>query len=191
MMPIAPSFAQAAADAAPTVVASVNPPASVKDLPKEIKGTVAYRLGSGDKVRLKVYNEDTLTGEYVVDGSGSISLQLIGAVQVAGKTVPEVIDLIAGTLKNGGFMLNPSVTMEVLNYRPFYVLGEIKEPGTYAYVSDMTVLNAIALAGGYTYRAQKKKVTIVSESEPDKERVAGPGDIVKPGDIIRVPERFF
>ena len=158
----------------------------------ELKGTTAYRLGAGDKVRLTVYNEDTLSGEYEVDGSGNLSIQLIGAIPVAGKSVPEVISRIQAVLKDGGYILNPSVAMEVLNYRPFYVIGEVKDPGKYAYVSDMSVLNAVALAGGYTYRARKDKVLIVRADDPDrKEKPAGPADEVRPGDIIRIPERFF
>jgi polysaccharide export outer membrane protein len=158
----------------------------------EIKGTTGYKLGAGDKVRLTVYNEDTLSGEYEVDSTGNLSIQLIGTIPAVGKTIPEVQALVVGALKNGGYMLNPSVAMEVLNYRPFYVIGEIKEPGKYPYVSDMNVLNAVALAGGYTYRAKKDKVLIVRANDPEKkEKAAGPTDQVMPGDIIRVPERFF
>jgi polysaccharide export outer membrane protein len=158
----------------------------------EIKGTAAYRLGSGDKVRVTVYNEDTLSGEYEVDGSGNLSIQLIGTIPAVGKTLPEVTAQVRAALTQGGYMLNPSVAIEVLNYRPFYVIGEIKEPGKYAYVSDMSVLNAVALAGGYTYRAKKDKVLIIRANDPEKkEKTAAPNDEVLPGDIIRVPERFF
>ena len=158
----------------------------------ELKGTTAYRLGSGDKVRLTVYNEDTLSGEYEVDGSGNLSIQLVGAIPAAGRTVPEVIALVITSLKNGGYMLNPSVAMEVLNYRPFYVIGEVKDPGKYAYVSDMNMLNAVALAGGYTYRAKKDKVMVIRSSDPEhKERPVSTSEQVMPGDILRIPERFF
>ncbi|RVT89899.1 polysaccharide export protein [Sphingomonas crocodyli] len=158
----------------------------------ELKGTSGYRLGAGDKVKITVYNEDMLSGQYEISGSGIMSLPLIGEVPVAGRSVPEVIAYLTKTLKDGGYMLNPSVSMEVMNYRPFYVLGEIKDPGKYAYVSDMNVLNAVALAGGYTYRAKKDKALIIRASDPEKkEQVAKPGDQVMPGDIIRIPERFF
>lgn len=180
---VSPAFAQSAAPQA--VTQSALPSAVAPD-------TAGYILGAGDKVRLTVYNEDTLSGQYEVDGSGNLSIQLIGTIAAAGRSVPEVIRLISDRLKEGGYMLNPSVAMEVLNYRPFYVIGEVKDPGKYAYVSDMTVLNAVALAGGYTYRAKKDKVLIVRASDPaKKEAVAAPGDHVGPGDIIRVPERFF
>ncbi|WP_219822568.1 polysaccharide biosynthesis/export family protein [Sphingomonas montanisoli] len=157
-----------------------------------VRGTEGYRLGAGDKVKIAIYNEDMLSGQYEISGAGMMSLPLIGEVPVAGRSVPEVITYLTKTLKDGGYMLNPSVSMEVLNYRPFYVLGEIKDPGKYAYVSDMNVLNAVALAGGYTYRAKKDKVLIIRASDPEKkEQVAKPGDQVMPGDIIRIPERFF
>ncbi len=151
----------------------------------------AYRLGSGDKLRITVYNEDTLSGEYEVDGSGTLALKLIGTVPAGGKTIPEITKAIEDKLKEG-YLLNPSVAIEVLNYRPFYVLGEVKEPGKYAYVSGMTVLNAVALAGGYTYRAKQSRVLVIRANDPAKEeQEADKNTVIMPGDIIRVPERFF
>ena len=185
---VQPAVAQGVASApVPAQVAAAPAPVS-----GDLKGTDGYRLVAGDKVKIAIYNEDTLSGQYEISGAGMMSLPLIGEVPVAGRSVPEVIAFLTKTLKDGGYMLNPSVSMEVLNYRPFYVLGEIKDPGKYAYVSDMNVLNAVALAGGYTYRAKKDKVLIIRASDPEKkEQVAKPGDQVMPGDIIRVPERFF
>lgn len=151
----------------------------------------AYLLGPGDKVRITVYNEETLSGEYEVDGSGTLALQLIGSLHVAGQTVPQITAAIVAKLKEG-YLQNPSVAIEVLNYRPFYVLGEVKEPGKYPYVSGMTVLNAIALAGGYTYRGKKDKALIIRASDPEKkEATVTPTTVVMPGDIIRIPERVF
>lgn len=155
------------------------------------QAVAAYRLGSGDKVRITVYNEDTLSGEYEVDGSGNLNLQLIGTIKVLNASIPEVTAVIVGRLKEG-YLVNPSVAIEVLNYRPFYVLGEVKEPGKYPYVSGMSVLNAIALAGGYTYRGKKDRAMVIRASDPEKrEKPLGPNAIIMPGDIIRVPERFF
>ncbi|MES2987778.1 MAG: polysaccharide biosynthesis/export family protein [Pseudomonadota bacterium] len=151
----------------------------------------AYRLGSGDKVRLTVYNEDTLSGEYEVDGSGNLSIQLIGTISAAGKTLPEVKGVVEARLKDG-YMVNPSIALEVLNYRPFYVLGEVKEPGKYPFVSGMTVLNAIVLAGGYTYRGKKDKAYVIRASDPEKKEIMlGPNSVIMPGDIVRIPERIF
>lgn len=154
-------------------------------------GADAYRLGAGDKLRITVFNEETLSGEYEVDGSGVLALKLIGTIEAGGKTVPEITKAIEEKLKDG-YLRNPSVAIEVLNYRPFYVLGEVKEPGKYAYVSGMTVLNAVALAGGYTYRAKQSRVLVIRANDPSKkEEVADPNTVIMPGDIIRVPERFF
>ena len=179
------------------VSGSILPPAMAADLaPPAVTTTTtgdaaAYRLGSGDKVRLSVYNDDTLSGEYEVDGSGNLALKLIGVVPAQGRTLPELTAEITAKLRDG-YMRDPSVAVEVLNYRPFYVLGEVKEPGKYAFVSGMTVLNAVALAGGYTYRGRKDSVMVIRASDPDKkEQSALPSDSVMPGDIIRVRERFF
>lgn len=151
----------------------------------------AYRLGPGDKLRITVFNEETLSGEYEVDGSGVLAMKLLGIIPAGGKTVPEVTRSIEDKLKEG-YLLNPSVAIEVLNYRPFYVLGEVKEPGKYAYVTGMTVLNAVALAGGFTYRAKQRRVLVIRATDPDKkEEVAEQNTVIWPGDIIRVPERFF
>jgi protein involved in polysaccharide export with SLBB domain len=151
----------------------------------------AYRLGAGDKLRITVFNEDTLSGEYEVDGSGVLALKLLGIIPAGGRTVPEVTKSIEDKLKEG-YLLNPSVAIEVLNYRPFYVLGEVKEPGKYAYVTGMSVLNAVALAGGYTYRAKQRRVLVIRANDPQKkEEVADQNTVIMPGDIIRVPERFF
>ena len=138
-----------------------------------------------------MFNEETLSGEYEVDGLGVLALKLIGIIEAGGKTVPDITRMIEDKLKKG-YLLNPSVAIEVLNYRPFYVLGEVKEPGKYAYVSGMTVLNAVALAGGYTYRAKQTRVLVVRANDPSKnEKVADQKTVIMPGDIIRVPERFF
>ncbi|PTQ13150.1 polysaccharide biosynthesis protein [Sphingomonas oleivorans] len=178
----------------PAIVSNTPPASETPNLAATTSSDVdvnAYRLGAGDKVRVTVYNEDTLSGEYEVDGSGNLAMQLIGALPAVDRTIPEITRAIEDKLKDG-YMRNPSVAVEVLNYRPFYVLGEVKEPGKYPYVSGMTVLNAVALAGGYTYRGRKDRVMIVRAADQDKkEQRAAPTETVMPGDIIRIPERFF
>ena len=175
-------------------LAAADPATSNEAAPKAATTSseaAAYRLGAGDKLRITVFNEETLSGEYEVDGSGVLALKLIGTIEAGGKTVPEVTQVIEEKLKDG-YLRNPSVAIEVLNYRPFYVLGEVKEPGKYAYVSGMTVLNAVALAGGYTYRAKQSRVLVIRANDPSKkEEVADQNTVIMPGDIIRVPERFF
>ena len=168
------------------------PPSNIPAVVDQDQTISAYQLGSGDKVRLRVYNEETLSGEYEVDGTGSLSVPLIGAVPVAGKSVQEVITAITSALRSGGFMLNPSVSMEVLLYRPFYVLGEVKQPGRYPYVSNMSALNAVALAGGFTYRANRRKVSISrAGNSSGKERKVLVTEPIMPGDVIRVGQRIF
>lgn len=150
----------------------------------------AYRLGSGDKLRITVYNEEDVTGEYEVDSSGNVSLKLIGSVPAAGRTLPELVKIIEAKLLDG-YLLNPRVAIDVLNYRPFYVLGEVNDPGSYPYVSGITVLKAIALAGGFTFRAKTSKIELLHADAPDKPILVDQNAVLLPGDIVRVKERFF
>lgn len=154
--------------------------------------TAGYRLGGGDKVRLTVFGEEDLSGEFEVDGTGRLSLPLIGDIQAGGRTLPDVEKLIMATLTEG-YLVNPRVNLQVLNFRPFFILGEVNKPGSYPYVNDMTVINAVALAGGYTPRAAVGKVYVKrAGNAADKGETAVPEDArINPGDIIRVDERFF
>lgn len=156
-----------------------------------LAGTPRYELGSGDQIRVTVYGEEDLSGEFVLDGTGTISMPLIGTVSVGGNDLPAAERLIVEQLADG-FLINPRVSIEVLNYRPFYILGEVNEPGSYAYVSGMTVLNAVALASGFTYRASENKIEVTRRinGEERKFRIEITAQVL-PGDILRVPERFF
>jgi len=151
----------------------------------------AYTLGAGDKVRITVYNEPDLSGEFEVSGQGLVSVPLLGQVQVIGKTTGEVQALL--TQKYGkDYLVNPSVTVEVMNYRPFFIIGEVNHPGSYPYVSGMTVINAVALAGGYTPRANHEGIKIKHSNESTEQERDGKEDsVVLPGDVIEVAERFF
>lgn len=152
--------------------------------------TLDYRLGSGDKLRVIVFGEDDLSGEFDVTGSGMVSLPLIGQVRAQGLTVDEFETAIRKKLLDG-YLKNPRVSVEVLNYRPFYIIGEVNEPGQYPYTSGMSVLNAVAVAGGYTYRANEDRVYI-TRGDGDEQAYAAEQSIkVLPGDVVRVPERFF
>lgn len=154
-------------------------------------GDAAYRLGPGDKLRVTVFNEKDLSGDFDVSDQGVISLPLIGQVHVGGKTLTEADALVAG-LYGAKYLVNPRVNIEVLNYRPFFIIGEVQKPGSYPYVSDMTVLNAVALAGGYTPRADKNDILIKRGGDPSaKEKPATEDTKVLPGDVVRVRERFF
>jgi len=149
------------------------------------------RLAAGDRIRLTVYGEDKLSGEYQIDSDGSVSLPLAGTVQAAGLTKPELVRTLPTQLK-GGYLRNPRVTEDVVSYRPFYVLGEVQKPGEYQFRSGLNVLSAIAVAGGATYRAHTSKVYIQrSGSTQLNEYPQSPTVQVLPGDVVRVPERFF
>ena len=151
----------------------------------------AYKLGSGDKIRVTVFNEKDLSGDYDVTDQGFVALPLIGQVKVSGETVSEVADVITRAYGKD-YLVNPRVSVEVLNYRPFFILGEVQKPGSYPYVSGMTVLQAVTLGGGYTPRADQDKILIKRADRPnDGEQRAKEDSAVLPGDIIRVQERFF
>ena len=150
-----------------------------------------YTLGSGDKVRVNVFGQADLAGEYVVDGAGFVQLPLIGQMKAAGLTVTEFQKEITAKFADG-YLVNPSIDVQVTAYRPFYIIGEVKSPGQYPYVNGMSILNAVALAGGYTDRADKSEVYIRRNgSSKETEWPADETTKVNPGDIIRVSERFF
>jgi polysaccharide export outer membrane protein len=151
----------------------------------------AYVLGSGDKLRVTVFGNEDVSGEVEIDPSGQITLPLIQGVPAAGKTVAQLSEEIYHRL-SPDFIKTPRITIEVLNYRPFYIFGEVQRPGSYPYVAGMTVMNAIALAGGFTYRADKDEVKIVRGTDKTRKAIDGRRtDIVMPGDVIEVKERFF
>lgn len=155
------------------------------------QGTLDYKLGSGDRVRVTVFGHEDLSGEFEVDGSGNVSLPLIRNVTAHGLTVSELEQTIIDRLKPD-YLKDPSVSVDVLNYRPFYIYGEVNQPGSYAYVNGMTVVKAIAMAGGFTYRAKKSRVEIIRANDASKTpQEAGRDTLVLPGDVIEVPERFF
>src|SRR5215831_3550386 len=121
--------------------------------------TGAYRLGTGDKVRVTVFGEKDLSGDFDVNDQGVVALPLIGPTKLAGKTISEAEAQITQSYAKD-YLVNPRVNVEVLNYRPFFILGEVKNPGSYPFVNGMTVVNAVALAGGYTPRANPKNIEV-------------------------------
>jgi polysaccharide export outer membrane protein len=145
----------------------------------------------GDKIRITVFGEDKLSGEYPVDNAGFVSMPLIGSIQAAGLTKPELEQSLAKQLQSK-YLRNPRVTVESVNFRPFYVLGEVQRPGEYPYRSGLNVLSAIAIAGGATYRASTSKVMIQRSGTPELvEHPQSPNIQILPGDVVQVPERFF
>ena len=173
--------------ASPTVAAPgtnpvATPAAAVSD---------EYKLGVGDRVRVIVFNEESLSGEFQVSSSGKVAVPLIGEVPATGRTTTD----LATDIQTGfaaGYLRDPKVSVEVLTYRPYFILGEVKSPAQYPYANGMTVTNAVATAGGFTPRAMKKKIYIRRSGE-DQEKAydLSPDLRVFPGDTIRVAERYF
>ena len=172
---------------APAAAASEGPTEGEPVEPVDV--ALAYRLGSGDKLRVIVFGEEDLSGEFEVDGSGTVALPLIGEVRARDRTLRAFETAVEAMLRDG-YLKDPRVSAEVLNYRPFYIIGEVEEGGEYPFVSGMHVLNAVALAGGHTYRANPKRVFITRRGA-EREFSAPLDAAVQPGDVIRVPERFF
>jgi polysaccharide biosynthesis/export protein VpsN len=132
-----------------------------------------------------------LSGEFQLDGGGSFAMPLVGEIQGGGLSARRLETEIEKRLKDGGYLVNPQVGIEVLNYRPFYIIGEVNNPGSYQYVNGMTVINAVALAGGFTYRADQDDI-LINRGGSQGTEVEGLLDTeVLPGDIINVTERFF
>jgi len=150
-----------------------------------------YRLGPGDQVRMTVFRHEDLSGEFEIDGEGFFAMPLVGEIMTAGMTARELENEIETRLKGGGYLVSPQVSIEVLNYRPFYIIGEVNNPGSYQYVNGMTLINAVALAGGFSYRADQDDVVISRGGSEGTRIEALPDTAVLPGDIIEVPERFF
>jgi polysaccharide export outer membrane protein len=150
-----------------------------------------YTLDAGDKLRIVVFGQDALSNNYIVDAEGQISMPLIGTVSARGLTTAQLSGAIAGRLKQS-YIRDPSVAVEIETYRPFFVLGEVTYPGQYPFVPNMTVQNAVAIAGGFTPRASKDKVTVTRKMQGAPMRFALPlRSPLRPGDTIEVSERWF
>lgn len=151
----------------------------------------AYRLDSGDRLRIVVYGQDGLTNSYNVDASGSIAMPLIGAVRARGLTPAELSRAVAARLREG-FIREPFVAAEVEAYRPFFILGEVAAPGQYPFVPNMTAEAAIAIAGGFTPRAQKNGVNLSrNTAEGPFTQTVPLTTPIAPGDTLTVRERWF
>jgi protein involved in polysaccharide export with SLBB domain len=150
-----------------------------------------YQVGAGDRIRVTVFRHEDLSGEFQLDGEGYFAMPLAGEILGGGLNSRQLEDAIETRLKDGGYLINPQVSIEVLNYRPFYIIGEVNNPGSYQYVNGMTVINAVALAGGFTYRADQGDIVINRGGSAGPEVEAVLNTEVLPGDIINVTERFF
>jgi len=147
-----------------------------------------YRLGPEDQIRLTVFRHPDLSGRFALDGNGHVALPLVGDVDALGRTTRELEQVVARRLRDDGYLMDPKVSVDVLTYRSFYVLGEIARPGAYEYRSGITVTNAVALAGGFTYRANQDRIVV---RRGDCLLPADATSPVLPGEVVMVPERFF
>jgi protein involved in polysaccharide export with SLBB domain len=149
------------------------------------------RLQAGEKIRLTVYGEASLSGDYQIDPSGYLSLPLAGTVKAAGLTQAELEQELSRKFRSE-YLRNPKVTVSITEFRPFYILGEIERPGAYPYTSGLNVLSSIAIAGGTTYRGSRSTVLIQHPGESGMREYPLASSVpILPGDIIRIPQRYF
>ncbi|MGH6769273.1 MAG: polysaccharide biosynthesis/export family protein [Xanthobacteraceae bacterium] len=151
-----------------------------------------YLLSSGDKLRVTVFNEPDLTGEFQIDHSGNVAFPLVGTIAAAGLSTAEFQNRLLRRLRSG-YVRNPRVSIEIASYRPFNVFGEVKNSGQYPFRPGLTVQDAIAMAGGFTYRASSRTAYVrrASANGEMTVRLDGPRVSILPGDDVRVPERYF
>lgn len=152
-----------------------------------------YQIGTGDKLRITVFDEPALTNDYMVNDSGAIAFPLIDDVAANRLTTAELASKIAQQLKAGGYVLSPKVAVEITEHRPFYILGEVAKPGEYPYKGELTLNQAVATAGGYTARANRGTIKLQRQSSSEAIRVKLEGAPLKiaPGDTIIIQEAFF
>lgn len=151
-----------------------------------------YRLGPGDRIKIFVYGLDPINSEYVIGDDGTITLPFVQTIVVSGRTLSDIRQDIQSKLATQQILRNPVVNVQHVALRPFYILGEVQKPGEYAFRPGTTVISAVAMAGGFTYRASKSKVQITrSINGRAVTESAGQDDMVQPGDRITVKERWF
>jgi polysaccharide export outer membrane protein len=179
---------------ASSLTACDGPRGIVGELPAQsaMAQSAAYLLSPGDKLRVTVFNEPDLTGEFQINHSGNIAFPLVGTIPAAGLSVPEFQNQLLRRLR-GGYVRNPRVSIEIANYRPFNVFGEVRNAGQYPFRPGLTVQDAIAMAGGFTYRANSRTAYIRRANANGEMTVKldGPRVSILPGDDVRVPERYF
>jgi polysaccharide export outer membrane protein len=150
-----------------------------------------YMLGPGDKLHIKIYDDTNMTGDYEVNSGGLVSVPLVGQVKASGLTTRQLEAAIAARMK-GKIANDPKINIEIANYAPFYIYGEVKKAGVYPYQPGLTVADAIATAGGLTYRANESRIYVQHAGAAAQQTVTLEVPVrIFPGDNIRVSERFF
>ena len=179
--------------------APVQPPGASTVPPAEAAGPAAYNeisddtfiLSAGDKIEITVFDDESLSGEYDVDTRGFITMPLIGSIKAADTSVTDLQKSIEHHLSKG-YLVNPLVSIEVVSLRPFYISGEVRNPGSYPTVPELDAFKAIAIAGGLTPRAVKNRYVISRGAGASKQKIIANDDTpVYPGDSIKIDERFF
>ncbi|HWD26177.1 MAG TPA: polysaccharide biosynthesis/export family protein [Rhizomicrobium sp.] len=154
-------------------------------------GGADYRLGVGDKIHITVFDETDLSGDFQVDATGTVRLPLIGQVKAGGLTAHQLETQIANALAQG-YLNDPKVAVEISDYRPFYVVGEVLKPGQYSFANGLTASSAIALAGGYTPKAVQSVIYVRHQGENTEHRMAATDSTaIRPGDVVRIDSTAF
>ena len=166
-----------------------SPESAQVQLPKR-SSAGPYPLGTNDQLRVQVYNEPTITGDYVVDGAGFLSIPVAGRIKAAGLTTEQLERRLTAKL-NSGILKDARVTIQISNYAPFYIRGEVKKPGEFPYKPGLTLGDAVAMAGGYTYRADESRAYVRPSGGTEIARQVNVDPPIAPGDNIRIPERFL
>ena len=176
-----------------------NPPPDLNQSPIDLNSPIpalevsdsTYRLLPADRFRVNVFNQPDLSGDFQLDGEGQFVMPLLGRIDVEGMTSAELEILLTNRLRPD-YLVNPRIYVQVLNYRPYYLIGEAAGTGPFPYVAGMTYLTAIARSGGFSYRAKKEFVYVIRAGDPEQQEIKlSVNEIVQPGDIIRVAERMF
>jgi polysaccharide export outer membrane protein len=189
--PVAVVQPQSALDSMAYGIAPASIPVAYAASPPPVRYDAAYRLDAGDRLRVVVYGQEGLTNTYAIDAGGSITMPLIGSVPARGRTPAGLAAEITAKLRNG-YIREPSVAVEIEAYRPFFILGEVAAPGQYPYVPSMTVESAVAIAGGFSPRAKRDRVTLTHSDASGSARFVVPlGTPLSPGDTVLVGERWF
>ncbi len=167
------------------LVAEANPASPEAMLDAE------YRLGAGDRLRITVFGHEDLSGEFTIDGSGNIALPLLGQFPAARQTVTELQSGLREALDKD-YLVDPRVSVEVTNYRPFFILGEVNSAGSYPFIAGITILEAVAIGGGYTRRARTSSATVTRMTPEGRVEIRMPPEApVFPGDTIYIERRLF
>lgn len=191
------TFLFGCASPSPSVAPGVSQPSNELENAPQSATTITnpqgytYLLQQGDAIAIQVFDEPDLTLDTVVGASGSINYSYLGDIRVAGKSPADLEQHIAALLQDG-YLVNPSVNVTVLEYRPFYINGEVRTPGSYPYEPGLTIDRAVALAGGLTERASTRKIFVSNEGDSSSEEAKAPLNYrVQPGDTITIKEGFF